>query len=180
MNNTDRLAAIRARLSNATAGPWYANHCHAGKNKDCWCKVIGTSSDPQHEDMDKVASAGSIHANDADLIAHAPDDIAFLLAEVERLRGDRDKWLASDDCYYWTPEAQAERDRLRAALEFIADGCLVPPDGGSPCFDDAIEAAREALQPPQGESEHITAAEFDRRAEAGEDMSQYFEDSDGS
>lgn len=41
-------------------------------------------------------------------------------AEVERLRGDRDKWLASDDCYYWTPKAQDERDQLKAALERIA------------------------------------------------------------
>lgn len=40
----------------------------------------------------------------------------------------------------------AEIERLRGVLEFIANGCLVPPDGGSPRFEDAIEAARQALQ----------------------------------
>jgi hypothetical protein len=31
------------------------------------------------------------------------------------------------------------------ALEFISDGCLVPPDGGSPRLTDAIQTACEAL-----------------------------------
>lgn len=42
-----------------------------------------------------------------------------VIAEVERLRGDRDKFLASDDCYYWTPESQAERDRYKSALKDV-------------------------------------------------------------
>lgn len=51
------------------------------------------------------------------------------------------------------PQLLAERDQLRAKLqrakaelEFIASGCLVPPDGGMPCREDAIEAARAALK----------------------------------
>jgi hypothetical protein len=35
--------------------------------------------------------------------------------------------------------------KLAEALEFIAGGCLVPPDGGSPCLDDAIIAASDEL-----------------------------------
>lgn len=32
------------------------------------------------------------------------------------------------------------------ALEFISSGCLVPPDGGSPKFEDAINSANEARE----------------------------------
>jgi hypothetical protein len=38
-----------------------------------------------------------------------------------------------------------ENARLRETLKFIAIGCFVPPDGGEPRFEDAIDAAREAL-----------------------------------
>lgn len=44
---------------------------------------------------------------------------------------------------------QAIKDRLaelEAALQHIANGCLVPPDGGSPCLQDAIDTAKEVLQ----------------------------------
>lgn len=43
-------------------------------------------------------------------------------------------------------ELERENARLREALEFIRSGCLAPPDGGSPCLDDAISAARAALE----------------------------------
>lgn len=37
-------------------------------------------------------------------------------------------------------------DKVVEALKFIANGCLVPPDGGSPCIDDAIKEARQILK----------------------------------
>ncbi len=40
---------------------------------------------------------------------------------------------------------------VREKLEFIAGGCLVPPDGGSPNLRDAIESAREALEILKGD-----------------------------
>lgn len=39
-----------------------------------------------------------------------------------------------------------------AALFFISTGCLVPPDGGDPRFEDAITEAKEALRTIRGES----------------------------
>jgi len=39
-----------------------------------------------------------------------------------------------------------DNKRLRKALEFIASGCLVPPDGGSPTLEDAVERAQQALE----------------------------------
>lgn len=40
-----------------------------------------------------------------------------LMAEVAALKGDNDKFLASDDCYYWTPERQKEFDEMKAEIE---------------------------------------------------------------
>lgn len=36
--------------------------------------------------------------------------------------------------------------QLVDALKFIENGCLVPPDGGSPDLQDARNAARKALE----------------------------------
>jgi hypothetical protein len=43
-----------------------------------------------------------------------------------------------------------QNEKLREGLEFIASGCLVPPDGGTPNFEDAIEAARNTLKETEG------------------------------
>lgn len=42
---------------------------------------------------------------------------------------------------------RTENARLREALVDISHGCLVPPDGGSPTFDDLVDCARKALAP---------------------------------
>jgi hypothetical protein len=68
---------------------------------------------------------------EADFIAHAPDDIAYLLAEVERLREAGLGWQSA------CTVADAERDRYRAALEEVAEH---KPDTW------AGERAREALK----------------------------------
>lgn len=41
---------------------------------------------------------------------------------------------------------EAANKVLREALDFISKGCLVPPDGGSPYLQDAIEEAQKALK----------------------------------
>lgn len=45
-----------------------------------------------------------------------------------------------------TERLKEENAKLRKALEFIAGRCLVPPDGGSPKLEDAVEAAKAALK----------------------------------
>ena len=47
-------------------------------------------------------------------------------------------------------ELQANLKLAVEALEFIANGCLVEPDGGSPGEYDAIDSAREALAKIKG------------------------------
>lgn len=58
-------------------------------------------------------------------LAHAAinaltQELDALKAKYIHLKGDRDKWLASDDCYYWTPEGQAKRDRALEMLRKMA------------------------------------------------------------
>ena len=66
----DRLQEIRARLDAATPGPWYV--------RSGWVALNNLNYD--------VIPVGHNDA-DADLIAHAPADIAWLLAEIEKRLG---------------------------------------------------------------------------------------------
>lgn len=77
----ERLDAIRERLADATPGPWV------------WLgeAELASPTIPEPEDEDDYQHItnedGQIDSSDdADLIEHAPDDLADLLAEVERLR----------------------------------------------------------------------------------------------
>lgn len=71
----DRLAEIRARLDAATPGPWVY----------------------PEDDLTRIQASDGVSVavitrriDDADLIAHAPADIAWLLDEVEQLRESLD------------------------------------------------------------------------------------------
>ena len=92
----DELCAIQGRLRNITPPPWF--HVLAS--------IVGTKDDPESSDATCVCCTEWGYCGDdpqanAAFIAHAPDDIAHLLAEVERLREEvarRDKeadWLTS-------------------------------------------------------------------------------------
>ena len=70
------LNEIEARLRAATPGPWYVPG--AWPTTDRWRPVM---SRPK-----RIAVIGSIIDYDATFIAHAPEDIAALLAEVHKHR----------------------------------------------------------------------------------------------
>jgi len=79
----EELAAIRERLSAATPGPWVS---YDGHEID---RVV--NPDDAREDELIVGSlpyesGGVVREEDTDFIAHAPDDVRTLLAEVECLR----------------------------------------------------------------------------------------------
>ena len=71
----DRLAEIRARLDAATPGPWFH---YPGEP---W--VTNATDEPR---IIVATVSPRMTGDNADLIAHAPADIAWLLAEVERLQ----------------------------------------------------------------------------------------------
>ena len=78
---SDRIEEIKARLDAATPGPWpddyvYDTIRHIARN----CEFESVT-DPDF---------GWDRYSDSPLIAHAPDDIAYLLTELERLSAPRE------------------------------------------------------------------------------------------
>ena len=100
------LDPIKARLAAATPGPWR------------WSRVESWGHVAKLHDIHFLPNLASLSSTqqdqaDADLIAHAPSDLAALVAEVERLRAaiktherngrrmsnnphDRDLWAVLD------------------------------------------------------------------------------------
>lgn len=94
MTTDEKLAGIRARLAKATPGPWQITGTKEHHEKDNrYFKVRGTRlgakwhiADVRYLEMDNYSEHGEAQSI-ADLIAHAPEDLAWLLGEIERLRG---------------------------------------------------------------------------------------------
>src|SRR5690606_38007039 len=84
-DTNDRLTEIRARLDAATPAPWtrFARNA-AAPDEDDWYLGHDVHGPPraQRGQIERVA--------DAELIAHAPDDLAFLLSLVDQLQGQLD------------------------------------------------------------------------------------------
>lgn len=84
----NRIEEIRARLD---AGASDATHWRITEDTDYSYRraVVMTSPDSApDEPFDDYIASGIRDDETADLIAHAPTDIAWLLAEVERLQGN--------------------------------------------------------------------------------------------
>ena len=79
MTERPDIAAIRARLANATPGPWESR-----EHKKQW----HVTSVETEEHVALISHwTNDVDEADADLIANAPTDLAALIEEVERLRG---------------------------------------------------------------------------------------------
>ncbi len=87
----DRLAEIQARLDAATPGPWVTK---PGVSL-AWSELV-LAPVPGHDGyMALVADTKDSFFNnhdDADFIAHAPDDLAWLLERVARLETTVHNW----------------------------------------------------------------------------------------
>ena len=86
-----QIASIRARLAARTQGSWIAT-----LDNDGWCVSSVPDEGAPQQRMETLARLGSgsprSDTADACFIASAPDDIALLLAEVDRLRAKDDAW----------------------------------------------------------------------------------------
>lgn len=88
----DRLAAIKARRAAITPAPWRVYRCSYCSSADAAC---GIRNDEQMEqrvsytgvvyDTDREECLHPLDADDALFIASAPDDIDWLLEQLEAL-----------------------------------------------------------------------------------------------
>jgi hypothetical protein len=72
-----RLREIRSRLEKAAAGPWYHHSVSGTHTVSHWCAPI--------TDNAARSIAGPIHEHNADFIAHARQDIPWLLEQLEKV-----------------------------------------------------------------------------------------------
>lgn len=91
---TPRQEAIRARLAEATPGPWSAHAFGSPGEEEPSSIVVHAGAfdwDALRDGEGAIAwmpACDSPEWCDAELIAHAPEDIAHLLGEVERLEAE--------------------------------------------------------------------------------------------
>lgn len=111
------IEEIKGRLDKRTQGDWESIPCE----KKYAVYVKGT--------ITAITGWGRVlqTKEDADFIAHAPDDIANLLSEVERLHGAISKWIGDENEFQdrggWErfTSLEEENKRLREALGWYSD-----------------------------------------------------------
>lgn len=101
----DRIQEIRERQDAATSGPWQAEGREIWRRGESYTANIGGH----------VWIADVEHAGNKDFIAHAPSDIAYLLAEVERLQYAIEAAL----CYLDQERYRSATDELDTALSHL-------------------------------------------------------------
>ena len=135
-----QLDAIQARVDTATRGPWAVDSDDPAyiiyPEKGGWDGLVIAHVAEQDGALFPVEHNGS-------LIAHAPQDLADLLAEVERLRAlitvdnamveraaqqlwaEMDTWASAAWCNDWARQPEhtrnAYRSHVRAALDAALD-----------------------------------------------------------
>ena len=93
--------------------------------------------------------------NDEDYDAFIPD--TYVAALEKKLAEEREKNLFIEKSQrILVASLQKQLAIAVEALDWIGGGCLVPPDGGTPYLEDAVDSAREALEKIQaGDVSHF-------------------------
>lgn len=131
----DRLSEIRARCDAATPGPWQHESDYGAYIRD--------------------ANGANVcllyHSEDAAFIAHAREDIPYLLTEVERLSGDYDE--ANRAYHEWFKEAQNATARAEKAEAELCQCCRAFSDATGHGWDENCEVCKfgPLPEPPEGE-----------------------------
>jgi hypothetical protein len=109
------LPTIRARLAAATPGPWVRQSSDDGASDPWW---IDTHASPEGPEPVWAPPQYPVSEADADFIAHAPDDIAALLAVAQAAEALLAAWsvnIGDFDADMFNQKV----DALRAALEAV-------------------------------------------------------------
>jgi hypothetical protein len=79
-----RLDEITARLNQATPGPWDSMTEETPDGENIYYTVSQRGA-KEYDRLVELADSGMQGRRDAEFIAHAPDDIAYLLGELKKL-----------------------------------------------------------------------------------------------
>lgn len=150
----DQLNTIKARLATATPGPWAVEDITSDHLHDiCLAYTIPGAGNPillasVYGDDDSSDPIGMPAANaNAAFIAHAPADLAALLAYIGQLEG-----LLADLCEDGRAAAEAVRMRKAvSAVVALADKAEAAPDcppQSLSAYRTAVCAINNALAPP--------------------------------
>lgn len=139
------LDAIKGRLEQATPGPWHQGPHYRADIESRYGRVAECG-----------VTRGQQAVANAAFIAHAPEDIADLLAEVERLRQERDRY-ENAQCVTCAKDLDAAAEstvaRLREALTtLIGHARRLAPSFGEQQWDWLL-GELAALSTPRAEQE---------------------------
>lgn len=139
MTPEQRIAEIKERLAKATPGPWtrversnYGREPHAGSIASGALSVANLIA--------KIEDDGQNVEADADLLAHSPDDIAFLLGQLDAAREDsrRLDWLDANGLQHARLKQTSNTllfrgiDDIRPAIDAAMSGSVSSETGGQP------------------------------------------------
>jgi hypothetical protein len=119
MTKPTDLDTVLARLAAATPGPWYRMVTYSPDGAEVPTRTVLTAA-PSHDDY-KAFIADAYREADADLITHAPGDLAALAARVAALEAENAAQraiLADPRVASALAEIQADED---AAVDHITD-----------------------------------------------------------
>lgn len=118
------LEPIKARLDKAHTewGPWKAKE----DSWDGYSVVIDDNGPGVSIIAEQIGQGEDEGWGDAEFIAHAPEDIAALIAEVEKIRKEQNALLIA--CL----SARSDQDRWRRINKGVSDAIRRHPDPG-PC-----------------------------------------------
>jgi hypothetical protein len=131
----ERIAEIRERLAAATAGPWaYERAWDAFRTvADCGhlnCVNVLTAAQP----FKSLDSLDRMEAANASLIANAPSDLAFLLAQLDAAQAetkgltDAVRWALGEEGEFASPPDELLDRLLIGRSEMIKQGQKVGPN----------------------------------------------------
>lgn len=157
MNDSDRIAEIRSRADAATAGPWHGPHdpdidlC-ARFGDYGWTAGSPDGNGPEYDVDSEQGKA------DAEFIAHAREDVPFLLDQLEQARTEAADarnvaWNLHEsigDIVESNEQLEGERDRARAAAVALEQDAA----SGEEARQAWAKAAQEQLAEARAELVH--------------------------
>lgn len=96
MNPTQRIAEIKERVASTTAGPWITHPTPNGQDGWPTCTVIACTARGKGNAVYATPQGGSFPGADKDFIAHARQDIPWLVEQLEELERESNTLAANN------------------------------------------------------------------------------------